>query len=177
MMLQGCNFKSLNSHYRRTQCIRLLSNTFAVRDKFFVLTVHSKNVTGLDPMAWRLSPSTLDEGRQTRSPLVPYKLPRLLPHKGTVPGRSRDSPSWTQLLTVNSLPPGRDGIRRRQEHFSLAQSVLSWSVGDGGHLCRSVLLQYVSVYHALMDPECFRGQRKALQSNLEGVNKQESLMI
>lgn len=65
-----------------------------------LLTVHSENVTGLGPMARRLSPSTLDEGRQTGSPLVPYKLPRLLPHKGRVPGRSRDSQSWTQLLAV-----------------------------------------------------------------------------
>jgi len=74
-----------------------------VLSEIFVLTVHSKNVTGLDPMARRLSLSTLDEGWQTRSPLVPYKLPRLLPHKGRVPGRSRDSANWTELLTVQKL--------------------------------------------------------------------------
>lgn len=61
-------------------------------------------------MAWRLSLSTLDEGWKTGSPLVPYKLPRLLPHKGRVPGLSRDSPSWIQLLTVQQLATkqGRD---------------------------------------------------------------------
>lgn len=64
------------------------------------LTMHGKNIAGLSPMARWLSLPTLDEGRQTGSPLVPYKLPRLLPHKGRVPGRSRDSPSWTELLTV-----------------------------------------------------------------------------
>lgn len=79
------------------------------RNSELVLTVHRKNVTGLGPMAWRLSLSTLDEGRQTGSPLVPYKLPRLLPHKGRVPGRSRDSPSWTQLLTVQLLAARQGG--------------------------------------------------------------------
>lgn len=65
--------------------------------------MHNENVTGLGAMARRLSPSTSDEGRQTRSPLVPDKLPRLLPHKGTVPGRSRDSPNWTELVTLQKL--------------------------------------------------------------------------
>lgn len=100
----------------------------------YVLTMHSKYIAGLDPMAWRLSPSTLDEGWQTRSPLVPYKLPRLLPHKGSVPGRSRLSPSWTC----------EEGIGRRQERLSLTQSVLSWNRGDVDHLCRAELLRYVS---------------------------------
>lgn len=68
----------------------------------------------------------------------------------------------------NSGPPGREGMGRGQEPLSLDQSVLSQSVGDAGHQCRSVLLQYVSVYSALMEHGCFRGQRKAFQSNLEG---------
>lgn len=80
-----------------------------VLEEAFALTMHSENVTGLDPMAWRLSLSTLDEGWQTGSPLVPYKLSRLLPHKGRVPGRSRDSPSWTQLLTVQQLATRQGG--------------------------------------------------------------------
>lgn len=71
-----------------------------LQSKHFWLTVHGKHIAGLSPMARRLSLPTLDEGRQTGSPLVPYKLPWLLPHKGRVPGRSRDSPSWTGLLTV-----------------------------------------------------------------------------
>jgi hypothetical protein len=58
-----------------------------------VLTMHSEYVTVMGPMSWWLSLPTLDEvqRRQTRSPLVPNKLPRLLPHKGRVPGRSRVS--------------------------------------------------------------------------------------
>lgn len=94
------------------------------------LTMHSKNIAGLSPMARRLSLPTLDEGWQTGSPLVPYKLPRLLPHKGRVPGRSRDSPSWTELLTVE-----KRATQQREERLK-AESPWPGSVchctGDSG---------------------------------------------
>lgn len=85
--------------------------------KTFVLTVHFKNITGLCGMTRRLSFSTLDEGWQTGSPLVPYKLPRLLPHKGRVPGRSRDSPSWTKLFTVQQWATRKAGDREDETPF------------------------------------------------------------
>lgn len=66
------------------------------------LTVNCKNVAGLRSMAWRVPlPSALDEvqSRQTRPPLVANKLPWLLPHKGRMPGRSRES----QPITITIL--------------------------------------------------------------------------
>lgn len=68
----------------------------------------------------------------------------------------------------NSGPPRSRGIGKRQEPLSPAQSVFSWSMGDAGHLRRSVLLQCISVRRALMESECFKCQRKAFQSVLEG---------
>lgn len=131
------------------------------------LTVHSKNVTGLSPMAWRLSLSTLNEGWQTGSPLVPYKLPRLLPHKGRVPGRSRDSPSWTELLTVQQWAAGQGGDREKGQ-TPFPGSVCPFL--EYGCCGSPVLLQYVSVYHALIKPDCFQGQIEAFRSNLKGKN-------
>lgn len=110
MMLKGCNDNSTKQTVEQTNVL----STTRVLSEFLVLTVHSKNVTWLGPMAWWLSLSTLDEGRQTWSPLFPYKLPRLLPHKGRVPGRSRDSPSWSQLLTVQQLATGQGGGKEKK---------------------------------------------------------------
>lgn len=77
----------------------------------------------------------------------------------------------------NSGPPGREGIGRRKRPLSLARSVLSWSMGVAGHLCKRVLLQFVSVYRALMEPECFKAHREAFQSNLEGKNIKKSFQL
>lgn len=98
---------------RQVNQLSIVSNFRRLLSEEFVITVHSENVTGLRPMAWRLPPPTLDEGRQTGSPLVPYKLPRLLPHKGRVPGHSRDSPSWFQLLTLQQWATRQGGDRER----------------------------------------------------------------
>lgn len=63
----------------------------------------------------------------------------------------------------NSWPPGGDRTGRKQESLSLDQFGVSRSVGDLDQHCRSFLvLWYVSVYHALMEPESFRSQKKAL---------------
>lgn len=67
------------------------------------LTMNCKNIAGLSSMArWVPLPSTLDEvqSRQTRPPLVANKLPWLLPHKGRMPGRSRESQPITILITT-----------------------------------------------------------------------------
>lgn len=120
---KGCNVHSL--YYQKqtyiTQHTVFQINLISVmRDltkalsKTLLLTMHGKDIAGLIPMAWRLSLSTLDEGWQTGSPLVPYKLPRLLPHKGRMPGRSRDSPSWTELLTVQQWATRRGGGREKE---------------------------------------------------------------
>lgn len=71
--------------------------------------------------------------------------------------------SWSPC---KSWSPSRDGSGRRQGALFPTRSVLSWSLGPAGQLCRSVSLRYV--YLALMDPEGFRGQRRAFQSNLWG---------
>ena len=103
---------------KMTNCVELWlwTGLISMVDELSSLTVNSENITVLGPVARWLSSPTLDEGRQTRSPLFPYKLPRLLPHKGRVPGRSRDSPSWTQLLTVQQLATrqgGREGGKEK----------------------------------------------------------------
>lgn len=103
--------------------------------------MHDENIAGLSPMA-RLPLPTLDEGRQTGSPLVPYKLPRLLPHKGRVPGRSRDSPSWTELLTVQQWATQQceDGETVETPFPGSACPALE-SQGVGGLLRRPAILQ------------------------------------
>lgn len=126
---------------------------------FFSLTVHSKNIAGLRPMAWWFSLPTLYEGWQTGSPLVPCKLPRLLPHKSRVPGRSRDAPSWTQRLTLQVLAPQAGRVARVPN----TQPVLVWSVCDTVHWYWLVLFHFALDNHALMEPEiCIVQRMKSL---------------
>lgn len=70
----------------------------------------------------------------------------------------------------NSWPPGKGGVGRGQEPLSLAQSVLSWSMGDVGKLCRAKLLQWFSFYHALMELECFNGHKRHFTGIYGGKN-------
>lgn len=106
----------------------------------FILTMHSKNIAGLGPMAWWLPLPTLDEGWQTGSPLVPDKLPRLLPHKGRVPGRSRDSPKLDSVAHRPTVgPPGREG------------SPYAWlSLSSPG--VRLMQVTYDELYYSSMSP-------------------------
>ena len=106
-MLTRCSenlSQHLSSHYW-ANCwmvliqLQTVNNVSKSLDESFDLTMDIKNIQRLGHMARWVSLSPFDKGWQTGSPLVPYKLPRLLPHKGRVPGCSRDSPSWTQLLT------------------------------------------------------------------------------
>lgn len=71
----------------------------------------------------------------------------------------------------NSWAQRKAGTGRSEGPLFLTQPVLSWNMDDAGHLRKSSLLQYVSVYLALMEPECFRGQRNAFHRNLEGGKK------
>lgn len=67
------------------------------------LTVNGKHVEGLRSMTrWVSPPSTLDEvqSRQTGPPLVANKLPWLLPHKGRMPGRSRESQAIKFAISI-----------------------------------------------------------------------------
>lgn len=61
-----------------------------------------------------------------------------------------------------SCPPGKEEIGKRKESVPLARALPSQNLGDGGHQHKSVMLQYVSVYHALMECECFTGHFTAI---------------
>lgn len=125
--------------------------------KTFDLTMSIKNIPGLAHMAWWLSLPPLDEGMKTGSPLVPYKLTRLLPHKGRVPGCSRDSPSWYHLLNLsNCWAAGKERIRRTWKTRSLSQTVHSTG---SGLMSRSKLLQYVLMDHGLIQSRSFKWQK------------------
>ena len=100
-------------HSQQTNLYKQRNLASITSDTIKGLTVHGKDITGLSPMARRLSLPTLYKGRQTGSPLVPYKLPRLLPHKGRVPGRSQDCPSRAELPTVQQQATGRRGDREK----------------------------------------------------------------
>lgn len=86
------------------------------------LTVVDKHIVEvLGSLSWGLSLAcTLDEGQggQTRSPLVPNKLPWLLPHKGRMPGRGRTQ-VWITALQVpdRRRSEGMWGERPLPSHF------------------------------------------------------------
>lgn len=101
------------------------------------LTVNCKHVAGLRSMAWRVPlPSALDEvqSRQTRPPLVANKLPWLLPHKGRMPGRSRESQSitipiserWTETCPTEASPSWKP-LSRKGARSPSAWLVIVWA--------------------------------------------------
>lgn len=66
----------------------------------------------------------------------------------------------------NSRPPSRERTGGKMRPLSPAQFLCSWSVDAVGLLCQPVLLQYSYFPCALMEPEWFKWDRGARQSNL-----------
>lgn len=119
--------------------------------KLECLTVNCKHVAGLGSMAWWVPlPSALDEvqSRQTWPPLVANKLPWLLPHKGRMPGRSRESQPLTITISERWIETGSVRTAPSWNPLQRAHSPSAWLVSVSPSDPKSQNVTLFPVHHS-----------------------------